>query len=72
MTFSFTITIMIQFALLIVCFFVLFRIKIFLTKMGNLYLFEKVNKTDTSLYFLTVEKVAVSLPTKCLSNPTNG
>src|SRR5258705_2828021 len=31
-----------------------------------------VNKTDTSLYFLTVEKVAVSLPTKCLSNPMSG
>ena len=31
-----------------------------------------LNKTDTSLYFLTLEKVAVSLPTKCLSNPTSG
>ena len=32
----------------------------------------KLRETDTSLYFLTVEKVAVSLPTKCLRNPTTG
>ena len=46
-------------------FFVLFSTIFFL----NL---KKLNETDTSLYFLTVEKVAVSLPTKCLSNPTSG
>ncbi len=40
--------------------------------MENIYIFKKLNETDTSLYFLTVEKVAVSLPTKCLSNPTIG
>ena len=33
---------------------------------------KKLNTIDTSLYFLTVEKVAVSLPTKCLSDPTSG
>ena len=33
---------------------------------------KKLNETDTSLYLLTLEKVAVSLPTKCLSNPTSG
>ena len=38
----------------------------------GIYIFFKLNKTDTSLYFLTLEKVAVSLPTKCLSDPTNG
>src|SRR5258705_10647550 len=36
-----------------------------------IYLFS-LNKTDTYLYFLTLEKVAVSLPTKCLSDPTSG
>src|SRR5258705_12016304 len=36
------------------------------------FLFLRFNKTDTSLYFLTVEQVAVSLLTKCLSNPTSG
>ena len=40
--------------------------------MGNMYIFLKLNKMGTSLYFLTVEKVAVSLPTKCLSDPTSG
>src|SRR5258705_5923371 len=34
--------------------------------------FLKLNETDTSLYFLTLERVAVSLPTKCLGNPTSG
>ena len=40
--------------------------------MENIYLKKKFNEIDTSLYFLTVEKVSVSLPTKCLSNPTSG
>ena len=31
-----------------------------------------VHETDTSLDFRTVEKVAVSLPTKYLSSPTSG
>src|SRR5258705_5906203 len=39
--------------------------------MGKKY-FKKLNETDTSLYFLTVEKTVVSLPTKCLGNPTRG
>ncbi len=30
------------------------------------------DKTDTSLYVLTIEKVAVSLPKKCLRNPSSG
>ena len=34
--------------------------------------FKKLNETDASLDFLTVEKVAVSLPTKYVSNPTSG
>ena len=36
------------------------------------FVFEKLNKTDISLHFLTVVKVAVSLPTKCLVNYTSG
>ena len=32
----------------------------------------KSTKADTSLYFLILEKVAVSLPTKFLSNPKSG
>src|SRR5258705_2852671 len=37
------------------------------------YIFlKKLNETDTSLYFETVEKVTVSLPTKCLINHTSG
>ena len=40
---------------------------------NTVYIFlKKFHETDTSLDFLTVEKVAVSLPTKCLSNPTSG
>ncbi len=33
--------------------------------------FLKLHETDTSLYFLTVEKVVVSLSIKCLRNATN-
>ena len=33
---------------------------------------KKLNETDTSSYFLTVAKVTVSLPTKCLRNPMSG
>src|SRR5258705_11072457 len=51
-------------------FFVIFSKTIICEKMGNL--FNQFNKTDTSLYLLTLEKVTVSLPTKCLSNPTSG
>ena len=40
--------------------------------MENNFFLKKLNETDTSLYFLTVETVAVSFPTKCLSNPTSG
>src|SRR5258705_12998276 len=43
-----------------------------LKKLENFFFVFKLNETGTSLYFLTVEKVAVSLPTKCLSNPTSG
>ena len=32
----------------------------------------KLNESDTCLYFLTVEKVAISRPTECLRNPTSG
>src|SRR5258705_11926191 len=35
------------------------------------FFIKKLNKTNTSYYFLTVEKAAVSLPTKCLGNPMN-
>ncbi len=31
-----------------------------------------LDETDTSIYFLIVEKVAVSLPTKCASNSESG
>ena len=42
-------------------------------KKGNNFFMKMFDETDTSLsYFLTLEKVAVSLPTKCLSNPTSG
>src|SRR5258705_13388005 len=40
--------------------------------MENLFFGKTLNKTDTSLYFLTVRKVLVSLPTKFLRNPTSG
>ncbi len=40
--------------------------------MENLFFGKTLNKTDTSLYFLTVGKVLVSLPTKFLRNPTSG
>src|SRR5258705_2387767 len=40
--------------------------------MGNEFFVEYIQQTDTTLYFLTLEKVAVSLPTKCLSDPTSG
>src|SRR5258705_12463861 len=65
-TFSFTFTTLVQFANLKVCTFST------LLKKGNYCFFLKLNETDTSLDFLIVEKVAVSLPTKCLSNPTSG
>src|SRR5258705_1309490 len=45
------------------------NIYIFLKKID--FFLKKLNETDTSLYFLTVEKVTVSLPTKCLRNPTS-
>ena len=38
--------------------------KLFFEKKWKIYFFEKLNETGTSLYFLAVEKVAVSLPTK--------
>ena len=72
MILSFTFTIVLQFEILKVCTFLYFFQKYkFVNKMGN-NIFLKLNKTDTSLYFLTLEKVAVSLPTKCLSDPTRG
>src|SRR5258705_12120931 len=80
MTFSFTFTIVVQFAILKACtFFYFFQKLYFLKKMKNIffeknekYIFlKKLNETDASLSFLTVEQVAVSLPTKCLSNPTS-
>ena len=40
--------------------------------MGNNFFWRKFNTTDTSLYFQTLEKVAISLPTKFLSNPRSG
>ena len=41
--------------------------------MGNSFLLLLIlNKIDTSLYFITLEKVGISLPTKCLSDPTSG
>src|SRR5258705_8876657 len=52
-------------------FFVLFS-KQHISKEWEIYIFFKLNKTDTSLYFLTLKKVEVSLPTKCLSDPTSG
>src|SRR5258705_14021747 len=36
------------------------------------WILKKLNEADTYLYFLTVQKVTVSLPTKCLRNPTSG
>ncbi len=66
-TFSFSLTIVVQFAFVKVCIFFYF--------LQNIYIFEKNGNnclSDTSLYFLTVEKVAVSLPTKCSSIPASG
>ena len=40
--------------------------------MENIYFLKKLHESDTSLDFLSVENVAVSLPTKYLSNPTSG
>src|SRR5258705_4812549 len=40
--------------------------------MGNEFFVEYIQQTDTTLYFLTLEKVSVSLPAKCLSDPTSG
>src|SRR5258705_12219119 len=40
--------------------------------MGNEFFVEYIQQTDTTLYFLTLEKVAFSLSTKCLSDPTSG
>ena len=37
-----------------------------------MYFLPNLHETDTSLDFQTVGKVAVSLPTKCLSSPTRG
>src|SRR5258705_8917936 len=70
-TFTITFTTFVQFAILKVCtFFYFCKKKNIFEKNGNLFF--SCNKTDTSLYFLTVEKVAVSLPTKCRRNPTSG
>ena len=44
---------------------------IFLNKMEKYVYLKNLHETDTSLYFITAEKVAVSLPTKCLCNPTS-
>src|SRR5258705_3774524 len=49
-----------------------FHIYIYIYILNSGIFFFKVNEPDTSLYFLTVEKVAVSLPAKCLRNPTSG
>ena len=74
MSFSCTVTILVQFATLKVCnFFVLFQyIYILLKKKWKIIFWKKLHETDTSVDFLTVEKVAVSLPIKCLRNPTSG
>ena len=73
MIFTVTVTSVVQFAILKVCtFFYFFKKKMFVKKMEKLFFLKKLNKTDTSLYFLTVEKVSVSLPTKFLRNPTSG
>ena len=70
-TFSCTVTTVVQFANLIVCtFFYFFQKNMF--KKCKISFFEKLNENDTSLYFITVEKVTISLPTKCLRNPTRG
>ena len=53
-------------------FFLIKKKKIIFEKDGNKFFLKKWNETDTSLYFLTVEKVMVSLLTKCLSRPTIG
>src|SRR5258705_4336588 len=73
MTFTFTFTIVVQFATLKVCTFLyFFQTNLFLEKMEKYIFLKKLHETDTSLDFLTVEKVAVSLPTKFLSNHTSG
>ena len=53
-------------------FFVLFQKYIYFWKNWKYIFLKKLNKADTSLYFLTLENVSVSLPTKCLSDPTSG
>ena len=71
MTFSFTVTIVVQFAIIKVCTFFLHYGKknVVFENMG--FYFLKLNETDTCLYFLTVDNVAVSLPTKFPSDPTS-
>src|SRR5258705_12169917 len=59
MIFSFTFTIVVQFAILKVYFLCTLK-----NKKGKYIFFLKLNETDISLYFLTLEKVSVSLPTK--------
>ena len=48
------------------------KIFFFGKKRENNVCFFMLDETDTSIYFLIVEKVAVSLPIKCTSNPTSG
>src|SRR5258705_742795 len=64
-------TIVVQFKILKVYFLCTFFKKIYFRKKWEI-IFLNLNKTDTSIHFLTLEKVAVSLPTKCLSDPTIG
>src|SRR5258705_795808 len=70
-TFTITFTTFVQFAILKDCTFVYFFNTFFLNN-GKTFFLKKLNKTDTFLYFLTVEKMALSLPPKCLRNPTSG
>ena len=74
MTFSFTFTIVVQFATLkVYTLLVLLKIYIYIfEKKGNDFFFEKVLQTDKTLYFVTLEKMAIRLPTKCLSNYMSG
>src|SRR5258705_13117811 len=69
-TFTCTFNNFLQFGNLKVCIFSTLKKYIFEKKIT--FLWKKLYKTDTFLYVLTVEKAAVSLPTKCLGNPTSG
>src|SRR5258705_3196242 len=69
-TFTCTFNNFLQFGNLKVCIFSTLKKYIFEKKIT--FLWKKLYKTDTFLYVLTVEKAAVSLPTKFLGNPTSG